>query len=136
VASANRSAFDRRVKWIESFWKGTPAVVKVEEIAARNLKPHWRECAKNHLYVWVVRGKKADSVYVVKHRLEAALKLACHFDELMVTELKDIGVIRSSDPRTGEFSPHLCRECHEFSTRINIDGRCQDCHDKKEPALV
>jgi len=106
---------------VKSYWVHTPAVVIVKEIIRRSQLPKWEDCPKDHIFVGVSRRKSGDKVTVVKHQIEGIYGLNCKVERLIDDDMTTIGV---KPTRTSM----CCFKCGEFSTRINIDGSCQDCN--------
>lgn len=109
---------------IENKWKDYPVKLKVLEIKDRSELPRWEDCKKDELYIGIKKNGNKDTVYVIRHQMEAVFNLKCSFDRLSDAELSFMGVYPSKS--------QFCRICGEFSTRINKDGSCCDCLEKLE----
>lgn len=114
---------------IKGYWKGTPAVVVVKEIKRRTEFPKWENCPKDHIYVGISRLKRSDKITIVRHKIE----MACTTTKGMRAEdlsEKDMYFTGAVPP----YKDMTCKQCGEFSTRINIGNVCQDCADKNKAA--
>ncbi|MCO1599861.1 hypothetical protein [Desulfosporosinus nitroreducens] len=111
---------------IKDYWKGTPAIVIVKEIKRRTELPKWEDCPKDHIYVGVSRLKRGDKITVVRHKIE----MSCTAKKTRTEDLSEKDMYF-----TGAVPPYkdmTCKQCGEFSTRINIGNICQDCTDKNK----
>lgn len=104
---------------IRAAWSVYPAKINVLEIGRPEDLPAWEVCGKDELHIGVIRGQSCDTVIVVKHRLRMDCSLTGRFETLPADNLGDLGVL----PERSQ----VCGVCGDFSTRINKDGRCQDC---------
>lgn len=114
--------FERNVK---EYWHDTPAVVIVKEIKRRAELPSWENCPKDHIYVGISRIKSGDKITVVKHKIEILSKLKCAAEDLPPQDYRSIGVV----PFHAEM---ICKQCGEFSTRMNTGCICNDCTQKNK----
>lgn len=110
---------------IRAAWSQYPnAVVKIMEVKNKTQVPKWQECRKNELFIAIMRKGSKDVVTVVRHKMAGEYELNVHIEQLTDEELNFIGAYPSSN--------HYCKECGEFSTRIDINGKCRDCNDKNK----
>jgi hypothetical protein len=112
---------------IKDTWQGYPVKFYFKEIQRKSELPTWQECGKDEIHIGVIRRQKGDRVIVVRHEicLEVDIKNKTRFEDMSYKELNMLGLF-------GANHSMYCKKCGEFSTRINLDGCCQDCYHKKE----
>lgn len=113
---------------IQNRWKDYPSKTKIMNIKDRSELPRWEDCKRDELWIGIKKNGKRDTVYVIRHQMEVVFNLKCHFEQLTDTELAFMGIYPGKN--------QYCKICGEFSTRINNDGRCCDCSNRKEEKNV
>ena len=118
-------SLEKLFSFVELGWKDQEEVeLTIGQITRKDQIPKWEDCPRNHFYFAVKRRKLGDLIIVVKHHTSIEFDCKTRAEKLAPKDLLFTVWPEQKDMH--------CIACGEFSTRIDMDKKCVDCHSSKQ----